>query len=44
MHVQAMSRVHCVDADVLEAFPTEVTNSRANAVMMARCATMSYDR
>eukprot|EP00775_Hariotina_reticulata_P010579 gene10579-10738_t len=44
MQSEAMTKVHCVDPDVLEAFPTEVSNSRANAVMMARCATMSYDR
>eukprot|EP00878_Enallax_costatus_P041698 GHUV01048557.1.p1 GENE.GHUV01048557.1~~GHUV01048557.1.p1 ORF type:complete len:389 (+),score=43.96 GHUV01048557.1:485-1651(+) len=36
--------MHHLDDDVLQAFPTPEPNSRANAVMMAKCATMAYDR
>jgi hypothetical protein len=42
--MQTPKVLHELDDHVLEGFPTAASNSRANAVVMARCALMSYDR
>jgi hypothetical protein len=41
---ESWAQMHHLDPDILTHFPTAAPNSRVNAVMMARCATMSYDR